>query len=361
MPEDPRIVTGRDAAGADVFGFLIKRVYDVTPDGHCTPIQPSPPFLDTDVYHADPARSSPRYEAELAAFKPATDVVVIGCVHAPDAEPVIQLSAAIRVDGVRKKITVFGDRVATLRGRDRLPEFSEPQPFTAMPLVYERAYGGLDPADPMEFYYPRNPVGRGIVLDPAIIRAVRLPNIEDPDDLLTPERLILGEARSWNAQPLPQGLGWFGKTWYPRMSFVAAMPGWVDANTTMREESLGLVPAGQIALARQFRLPSFDARFCNGASLGLVLPYLRGDEAVELTNLSSRGLIRFRLPGDAPGIIADIGLGETTPNVRLYTVMIEPEQARLTLIWGATVRYPGAAWLPSMKRLSGRVLPGSAT
>lgn len=355
MPEQPRIVTGRDAAGGDVFGFLVKRVYSIDGDGNCLPVLPTPPFLDADLYWRDPQYSSLRYEAELAAFKPATDVVVVGRVHAPGGELAIQLVVSITVGTVRKRITVFGDRTATLHGGGRLPTFSDPLPFSSIPLVYERAYGGVDRADPLEFSYPRNPVGCGVVIDPATTGTVALPNFEDPNDLLAPERLILNEARNWNRQPLPQGMGWFGKTWYPRMSFVGAMPGWVDANAAMREEALGLVPPGQVSLARQFRLPSFDARFCNGASYGLALPYLRGDETVQLRHLSPRGMDHVRLPGGAPTIVADIGMGETAPDVHLYTVMIEPEQARLTVIWGAAVPYPGAAWLPRMKRLSGHL------
>src|SRR5262249_56012955 len=101
-------------------------------------------------------------------------------------------------------------------------------------------------------------------------------DVEDPTDLLAPEGIILGEMERWNQMPLPQGFGWFQKTWYPRCSFVGAMPGFVDPDEAMREEALGLVPKGQIALARRFQLPSFDLCFGNGASSGLVFPYFIG-------------------------------------------------------------------------------------
>ncbi len=135
---------------------------------------------------------------------------------------------------------------------------------------------GADTTGELDFAYPRNPVGRGLVLQDPADRTVQLPNFEDPNDLLTPERLILGDVKRWSRQPLPQGLGWFAKTWYPRMSFVGVIPGFVDADEIMPEEALGLVPRNQIALGRQFRLPSFDVRFNNGASPGLALPHPRG-------------------------------------------------------------------------------------
>jgi hypothetical protein len=353
--ETVRIVPGRDEHGGDVFAFLVKRSYRFDGTGQCQRVEPPAGFLDTDVYWGDPATSSPRYEADKAPYKPATDVIVIGTVCAPGGAPTHRLDASIQVVGARKTIAVFGDRIARLQGSGKAPVFSDPQPFTELPLVYERAYGGTDLTTAMEFTYPRNPVGRGMVVLEVPGAAVLLPNFEDPADLLAPERLVLGEAKRWNHQPLPQGMGWFGKTWYPRMSYVGALPGNVDADETMREEALGLVPRNHIALGRQFRLPSFDVRFNNGASPGLALPHLAGDEMIRLLNLTPQGETQFRLPGDRPTIVADVGMGETTPEVVLHTVVIQPDQASVDLVWRGAVGYPGSAWLPHMKRLAGWV------
>jgi hypothetical protein len=343
--EDVKVVTGRDDAGRDVFGFLVKRVYRITPAGACE-LVPAKPFLPIDVYWGDPERSSPRFEAELTAFKPATDVVVLGHAYAPADRLTTRCEISIQVGSVSKVIAVFGDRIAQHYGDSIV--FSVPQPFMALPLVFERAYGGSG--------YPRNPVGCGFVVGAMPEHPISLPNFEDPFDLLTPERLVVHVMKYWNRQPLPQGMGWFGKIWYPRMSYAGVVPADVDANEMMREEALGLVPAGQIALARQFRLPSWDARFGNGAAPGLAVSGLRGDETVHLVNLTrGGGRAMFHLPGDAPAIVADIGAGEIRPEVRLYSVIIEPDALRVTLIWGAAVAYPGPAWLPHMKRLAGFV------
>jgi hypothetical protein len=353
--ETVRILSGRDEQGGSIFAFLVKRSYRFDTSGQCHRLDPPRPFLDVDVYWADPGVSSPRYEADITPYKPATDVVVIGEACAPDAVPARQLEVGIEVGRVRKIITVFGDRFATLRGNGEAPLFSEPRPFTRLPLVFERAYGGVDASTGMEFAYPRNPVGCGLVVADVPDATITLPNFEDPADPLTPERLILREAKRWNRQPLPQGLGWFGKTWYPRMSFVGVIPGDVDSDEVMREEALGLVPREHIALGRQFRLPSFDVRFGNGASPGLALPYLAGDEPIRLLNLTPAGMVGIRLPGEKPTIIADIGMGEVAPEVVLHSVVIEPERKTVDLVWRGAVAYPGTAWLPHMKRLAGRV------
>jgi hypothetical protein len=350
-----RIVSGRDARGDSIFAFLVKRSYRFDKSGVCHRLEPPQPFLDIDVYWGEPGDSSPRYEADITPYKPATDVVVIGDVYSPGGVPVQQLEAGIEVGRTRKTIAVFGDRIAILPGNGEAPVFSEPQPFTRLPLLFERAYGGTDTSTGMEFAYPRNPVGRGLVVLETPGANIVLPNFEDPADLLTPERLILHEAKRWNRQPLPQGLGWFGKTWYPRMSHVGVIPGYVDSDEIMREEALGLVPRDHIALGRQFRLPSFDVRFGNGASPGLALPYLVGDEPVRLLNLTEDGMTGFRLPGEKPGIVADIGMGEVMPEVVLHSVVIQPDQAMVDLVWRSAVSYPGTAWLPHMRRLAGWV------
>jgi hypothetical protein len=340
-----KVVTGRNATGQDVFGFLVKRSYRFNLTGSCEP-DVTAPFLPIDVYWGDPEHSSPRFEAELTACKAATDVVVIGHAYASGDPVTVRCDVAIKIGRARKVIAVVGDRVAWRHGDDIV--FSEPEPFSTMPMVFERAYGGPG--------YPRNPVGCGFVVAAMPEHPVALPNFEDPADLLTPERLLLRNPKHWNRQPLPHGMSWFGKSWYPRMSYAGVIPGNVDANETMREEALGLVPIGHIALARQFRLPSWDVRFANGAAPGLAVQGLRGDEPVRLTNLTRSGRAEFRLPGNAPTIVADIGAGESRPDVGLRSVVIEPDTARVTLIWGASLAYPGQAWLAHMKRLAAFVV-----
>ena len=353
--ETVRIVPGRNLHGQDIFAFLVKRSYRFDAQGACHRIAPDEPFVEVDAYWGEPGASSPRAEADIAPYKPATDIVVIAKVHAPQGTPVACSEASIEVGDARKTIAVFGDRVAMLPGNGKPPRYSEPAVFTELPLLYERAYGGADTTGELEFAYPRNPVGCGLVLHDQAGRTVRLPNFEDPDDLLTPERLILGDVKRWNRLPLPQGLGWFAKTWYPRMSFVGVIPGFVDADEIMPEEALGLVPRNQIALGRQFRLPSFDVRFNNGASPGLALPHLAGTEAVRLLHLSKDGDVRFRLPGDRPTIVADIGQGESALEAVLHSVVIEPDCRRVDLVWRGSAPYPGTAWLPHMRRLAGWV------
>lgn len=342
--------------GSPIFSVLVKRTYDVKPDLGCVRAEWTNPLVNVDIYYdgGDPENSTVQYETDLAPYKVATDVVVIGKAYAPGGMPATQMDVAIEVAGRKKVIRIIGDRRCRYRANSD-PVFTDPAPFTEMEVRYERAYGGYDTkSNPqLPFYYPRNHLGRGIAIKNTrdVVDGLELPNLEDPQDLLTPERVVLGERDHWNRQPLPQGFGWFQRTWYPRCSFVGAVPGDVNLDEPMREELLGLVPKGQVALARQFKLPSFDARFNSGASLGLALPFLKGGESVRLLNITPEGQLNFSLPVETPRIMLDIGLGENELKPVLHTVCIRLTERQLDVVWRGAHDYPGVDWLPEMKRM----------
>ncbi len=350
------VLSSKNEVGNPIFSVLVKRTYTIQPGQETVRCEEAQPLVQEDQYydHGDPEWATVKYESDLASFNLATDVVVIGKALAPSKEPVEQLEVSIAIAEHKKTLLVTGDRYCTYRWL-RPPIFTDPAPFTEMEIRYEQAYGGKDEkSDPkLPFIYPRNPMGTGVVIKnvPEIINSLVLPNIEDPNDLLTPDRLIMGKPENWNAQPLPAGFGWFQKTWYPRCSFVASMPSFVDIDTVLREEELGLVPKGQLVLSRQFKLPSFDVRFNNGASPGLVLPYLNGDELIRLTHLTPEGELEFSLPGDAPKIMLDIGLGENVLKSVLHSVCIRVKEMQVDLIWRGAHEYPGQDWLPEMKKM----------
>ena len=76
---------------------------------------------------------------DMCMPKPAGEALVAGCCRAPEDSLVAAQEAAFRVGNLTRRIAVFGDR-------ERLPGggVSEPVPFRAMPLVWERAFGGPD-------------------------------------------------------------------------------------------------------------------------------------------------------------------------------------------------------------------------
>jgi hypothetical protein len=358
--EVPAILNGKDDQSRPIFSVLVKRTYDIVAGGTISRAEKTRPFVQMDRYYEDgnPEWATVQYETDFAAFKLATDVVVIGRAMTPAGIPVPQLDVSVELADWRKTLRIFGDRHCLYRSQAS-PAFSDPVPFTEMPIRYERAYGGKDAkSDPQApFYYPRNLNGVGVALKNArdSIDGLPLPNIEDPADLLSPDRVVIGEPDRWSRQPLPDGLGWFQRTWYPRCSFVGAIPPYVDVDTVLREEELGLVPKHQIALSRQFKLPSFDVHFNTGASRGLALPYLSGNETVRLKNLTPDGSLFFQLPGDTPRMMLDIGLGENVLSSVLHTVCIRLAEMQVDLVWRGAHEYPGLEWLPEMKKFVAEV------
>lgn len=356
-----QIVPGQNDAGEHVFSVIVKRSYRLTSRGGVERRETDHPLRLIDEYYddGDPETSTVRHESEVAPYKPATDVVVIGKAYAPHGRPTEHMRVTVRVGDTRKVLAVTGDRTCRFRISGALPEFTDPEPFAEMEIRYERAYGGHDERSipDIPFIYPRNGLGAGVVLRNVkeSVDGLTLPNIEDPDDLLTPERLFIGEPERWHLQPLPQGLGWRQRSWYPRSALLGSYPPFLDAGTVTPEERMGLLLEDHVALAKQSRLKPMVAWFGNGASLGLMIPDLRGDEPVTLTGLAPDGPIEFTLPGDAPRVALDIGLGVQEPAPRLHTVSIRADDREIDMIWRAAVTYEGYAWLPKMTRLHAEI------
>ncbi|MBN1758540.1 MAG: DUF2169 domain-containing protein [Chitinispirillaceae bacterium] len=350
------LVSGTDATGVPVFSVLVKRSYRIIEQMELCRCDETPPLRKIDEYYdgGDPMTAAIRYESDLVAWKSATDVVVVGKAYAPDGVSCTEMEVLVETGPVRKQLRIIGNRRCSHRMMLD-PQISEPEPFYEMELRYELAYGGKDLiSDPEQpFYYPRNQLGRGIAVKnkPETIDELPMPNIEDPDDLLTPDRIILNKPENWVDQPLPQGVGWYQKTWYPRSVFVGSVPGFMPIDTVTAEEEMGLVPRDHLKLARQFRLPAFDVRFNNGASPGLAVEGLGGGDMLRIVNMSPGGMLKFSLPREEPAVAIDIGFGQTVPRPSLHTVCVRTEDYEVDLIWRFAVPYPGHFWLPEMNRL----------
>jgi hypothetical protein len=220
-----------------------------------------------DVPHDGGPGASVRFESDLVPQKPRADVVLVGRAHAPQHRAVTQLIVGLRVGNLRHAVAVFGDRTWEYQWLGS-PTMSKPVPFTTMDLVYERAFGGMDAAASM--YCAENMVGTGYIGKPTRerISGLRLPNLEDRTDLI----------RAWDSRPRPAGFGFYGRGWMPRLE-----------------------QAGTLG-------------FFNGAHPSLQgKAHLKGDEEVELVNVSSEPHVRFQLPGMRPAIRVTRWIGATEP------------------------------------------------
>ena len=271
------------------------------------------PIVMADEYWGEPGQSSLKYASEYHLVKPTTDIVMVGAACARDKQAVEALDVQLSVGQYQKTVRVFGDRrwITGMIGLD----ISRPAPFESMPLVYERAYGGVhDPEDektPIS-YEPANPVGVGYRGNrkPREMKGMALPNLEDPAQLI----------KKPTDSPAPAGAGFIAPAWAPRIHYA----GTYDAKWSKK---------------RAPYLPEdFDSRFFNSASSGLVCQsYLKGGESVVVTNMSPDGPLQFNLPVALLEARVRIAGEDQNPSLNLETVLIEPNENRFTMLWRAMV------------------------
>ncbi|HEV7915444.1 MAG TPA: DUF2169 domain-containing protein [Albitalea sp.] len=294
----------RDRHGAEVWLVAVKATFDIGPDGAMAVSQQQPPVLRLPEHHGEPGRSSIKYEADLVLTKRTTDVLVVGQAHAPAGRQVESLEVGFQVAAMQKRLRVFGNR------RWGLLKPTRPEPFQTMPIVYERAFGGVDALspNPERDWDWRNPVGCGFAVKKAHLEGVPVPNIEWPDRPVA----------SWDDRPAPAGFGAIGSHWQPRASFAGTYDeGW---KTT-----------------RQPLLPDdFDDAFFQCAPPDQQAPrFMIGGEPVTLVNLSPSGRLHFALPRVHLGFETRFhdGSRQLHRQRRLHTVILEPGFPRVSLVW----------------------------
>jgi len=311
-PFESQLAVFPDEQGIDCAYVTVKGTYTLERRPVLSPKQEK--VLLKDEYWEDPATSGLRWAGEVHLTKPGTDVVLNGRALAPGGKPVPKLDVSLSVGGRTKVIRVHGDRTwkPGLMGRNGI---SSAEPFREMPLVHGRAFGGVHEVgdkDGTVHFEERNPIGRGFVgkRSGKELKDLPLPNLEDPRD----------EIENVKDAPAPACFGFVPPSWQPRRGFA----GTYDEAWTKR---------------RAPYLPEdFDPRFFHAGHPDLAFEsYFTGGERIEVTNVTESGSLRFELP--APGLDLAIRLkgADHRPPLNLETVLIEPDESRLTLVWRAAL------------------------
>ena len=142
-----------------------------------------------------------------------------------------------------------------------------------MPLVYERAYGGVDPKSDDAGARTGTGATRWARASPSQSRnaqGLQLPNIEDPKQLIG----------SWDDRPAPAGFGAIASHWQPRVGFAGTYDEhWMKTRQPLLAEDM-------------------DDRWFQCAPADQQAPeFLRGGEPVVLHNLQpARAACEFTLP-----------------------------------------------------------------
>ena len=175
----PLPLTARN--GATVLRIVVKAGYQIAPDGQLTLLAEHPEIVMEDKYWGKAGVSCIRYESDVILEKPHTDLVVNGCAMAPRGRAVKAMEVSLAYQRrTLKRLRVTGDRVwrrGTLGWA-----MSDPQPFTEMPLVYDRAFGGSD--DGGSEARNRSGTGYASKIDGGF-EGRPCPNVEFPDQLVS--------------------------------------------------------------------------------------------------------------------------------------------------------------------------------
>lgn len=283
---------------------VVKAAFVIVPEGPMTPAQPEE-ILRAEAHHGNSVARSVRLTPDTAPRLPRADVVLTGHACAPEGQTAqwVPVRLALFRDAplLDKTIYVYGDEGGTV-------------PFDRIPLVYERAYGGLGFAD--------NPLGTGTL------------ELSSKPNLVHPERAN----RVSCFAPI-------GKTWPSRRR---------------------LVPSGEHRKALEAPIPEipegFDWSYFQAAPADQRVDQLRGDEWLVLEGMSPTLLrLRSRLPS-ARAVAVVYGLpgapAGTPVELVADTLRIDADRMGCSLVWRGDIAIPSEEALADLRVVAGVDMEG---
>ena len=265
------------------------------------------PVSLADEYYGDPTDSSLKGVSEIHIGKPGTDVLLIGRAWGPQGQAVHETLVRVLAAERQKSIRVIGDRVWQSDGAPTAPE-----PFEAMPLVWERAFGGAHPLGEDMLAEERNPIGVGFAGKRSAeeLAGQPVPNLETPGQPLVRQGQIHTPACFAPTAP----------HWLPRRAFAGTY------DEVWQRKRAPYLPT------------DFDPRFLQCAAPELAFDrYLRGGEPIEIHGASPEGPIAFPIPAANLRVGVRVAGGLEHPPVNLETVLLEPDDNRVSLTWRAAL------------------------
>lgn len=304
---------GVEPSGRELLVIAVKGTFSIPRSGEPVRLlEQQVPLVMADIFSGEPGHSAPLFEVDFAPRKAACDVLLVGNAHAQTGRAATLVDVGLQVGPLRKDIRVIGDRVWR-NGMGGLQP-SAPRPFARLPLSYDCAFGGTDPATvgaELRNAYRANPVGRGFghASSTASLSGTPLPNTESATDPVTrPD----GAYR-------PMAYGPVGRGWQQRACYA------------------GTYDAEWLSDFYPFLPRDFDERYYQAAPLDQQIPIPGAPVPVTLTNLTADGMRRFLIPCfDAPVQVFPRRGGCESHAARLDTIVLEPELERFTLTWRVT-------------------------
>ena len=318
--------------GTDIHTVVVRATTTIIPGAPLFLADEQLPLKLTDCYYGKPGSSSLKYPSDLVPFKPKTDIIIIGSAY-PPAKGSLSWRIAVTVGQHKKSLLVLGEcfwKKGFLLGWHVSPV----TPVSTVAICYENAYGGAlvfpDDQDGPRIVdlCKKNPVGKGWISPLASKLLGKLERCPMPQIFSTNTSLRYGE------EHLVEGFG-------------AIAPDWA-----FRQRYRGRWRVEEDEVAIPFS-SDFDFLYYNSAHPDLIVPYLKGDEAVQLLRLTPGGKLDFTLPGHLVYLRAKYARQEELQTIPalLDTLIIEPDEMRASLVWRSTVTVD-----PDLESLEARLI-----
>ncbi len=295
-----------NSQGIDTLYIIVKATFNIGQKWTLADEQ-KPPQAEDEYWGDDPASSSIKAASDMHIGKPATDIIMTGHAWAPEGRQLSQMDVSLSVGNVNKTVRVFGDR----QWNDGA--VSRPVPFTSIPLIYEKAFGGLHVQDGNIISgEARNPVGCGYSgkRKAKEMEGQPLPNLEDPRQLIQNTGDIV----------TPAGFSAISPNWQPRLTYAGTY-----------DENWQKTQAPYLPL-------DFDQRFFNMAHPDLIYPeFIKGGEPVRIEGAHQAGTIQFNIPFVGLTTVVAIKKRNEHPMFNLETVLIETDPMLLSMTYRAAL------------------------
>ena len=301
---------GLEPSGRELLVVVIKGTFVLPKNGEPVRLADEQlPLVMADTFTGEPGFSAPVLEVDYAPRKHACDVLLTGRARAPAGKQVTRLRAGLRVGPMEKVFDVVGDRVWQAGLSSITP--SNPQPFTEMPVSYDRAFGGADRRSDDErehdAYLP-NPIGRGWHkhLKSSWVDGASLPNLEVPGRLVS---------RPQDDYP-PVALGPLGRGWPQRARYA------------------GTYDEQWLADVFPFLPADFDERYYQAAPFDQQVPLPKSPMDVVLAGFTADGPRRFALPHFEAPVHVFPKRGEREDyTATLDTIAFDTDAQTMTMSW----------------------------
>jgi hypothetical protein len=297
----------RDQNGAEIWLVVVRCCFVIQTDGQQVLATEQTEVSRIPKFGREPGLSSLIDECDLVHTKNKTDVLVYGHAYAQAARTTTCQDIRLKVANIDKTLRVQGDR-RWQQGIFGLG-LSPPEPFTKMPIVYERAFGGTDEKspDPKDHRWEsKNPVGTGFAIKKEHLIDQLAPNIEYPE---TPYK----DWRKGHAA----GFGPIARHWSPRVELAGTFD--EDWENTRKP----LLPT------------DFNELFYQCAPEDQQVDgFLKGGELVELYNMTPEGYLSFRLPKLILALTTSFYDGTSAQHRAVFhTLNLYPDQRSFQIVW----------------------------